>query len=97
MTEDRLDALERRLQLVEDQLAITRVVLAYGPRVDSGCAEAVADLWAEDGSYEFQADAAPLSGREEQAGMVRSAAVRTCSPRRTCGSTATPRSRRVIR
>jgi hypothetical protein len=73
VTEDRLDALERRLRLVEDQLAITQLVLAYGPRVDSGCADAVAGLWAEDGSYEFQADLPALAGRAELAGMVRSA------------------------
>lgn len=73
MTEDRLDALERRLQLVEDQLAITQLVLAYGPRVDSGSADAVAGLWTEDGSYEFQPDVPALAGRGELAGMVRSA------------------------
>jgi hypothetical protein len=73
VTEERLAALERRLRLVEDQLAITQIVLAYGPRVDSGSAEAVAGLWTEDGSYEFQGDAPPLAGRAELAGMVRSA------------------------
>jgi hypothetical protein len=73
MTEERIDALERRLRLVEDQLAITQLVLAYGPRVDSGSADEVAALWAEDGSYEFQPDAPPLTGRAELAGMVRSA------------------------
>ena len=72
-SEERLAAIERRLQLVEDQLAITQVVLAYGPRVDSASADALAGLWAEDGSYEFQADLAPLRGRAELAAMVRGA------------------------
>lgn len=72
MTEDRLDALERRLRLVEDQLAVTQVVLAYGPSVDSGSADAVAGLWTEDGSYEFQPDVPALAGRDELADMVRS-------------------------
>ncbi len=72
----RLDALEQRLRLVEDELAVTRLVLGYGPRVDSGSAEATAALWAEDGSYEFEAGAAALRGRTGLAAMVRSDAHR---------------------
>ena len=34
-------ALEARLRAVEDQLAITRLVVSYGPAVDSGSAEDV--------------------------------------------------------
>lgn len=67
----RLDALEQRLRLVEDELAISRLVLGYGPRVDSGAAEAAAELWAEDGSYEFEAGVPALQGRDGLAAMVR--------------------------
>ncbi len=53
-TETRLARLEDRLQRVEDELAITQLVAAYGPRVDAGDAEGVAALWAEDGSYDVE-------------------------------------------
>lgn len=52
--EDRLAALEARLQRVEDELAITRLVASYGPLVDAGAADEVADLWAEDGEYDVE-------------------------------------------
>lgn len=68
----RLDALEQRLRTVEDELAITRLVLGYGPRVDSGSAEATAALWAEGGSYEFEAGLPALRGRGGLSAMVRS-------------------------
>ena len=54
MTEDRLAALESRLAKVEDELAITRLIGSYGPLVDAGDADAVAALWAEDGSYDVE-------------------------------------------
>lgn len=50
----RLDLLEQRLQAVEDELAITRLVASYGPLVDAGDADAVAALWAEDGEYDVE-------------------------------------------
>lgn len=70
MTEDRIAALERRLQLLEDEREITRLVTAYGPFVDAGCADEVAALWDEDGVYDV--DEIHLAGREELAAMVRS-------------------------
>ncbi len=54
MIEERLAALEDRLCRVEDELAITRLIAAYGPLVDAGAAEAVADLWTEDGEYDVE-------------------------------------------
>jgi hypothetical protein len=64
-------ALQERVQLLEDQLAITQLVARYGPAVDSGSAEEAADLWTEDGSF----DAVPwleMRGRAQIADMVRS-------------------------
>ena len=52
--EERLVALEARVQLLEDELEITRLVASYGPLVDAGEADAVAALWAEDGSYDVE-------------------------------------------
>lgn len=50
----RISALETRLQRVEDELAITQMLAAYGPLVDAGEPEPVAALWAEDGSYSVE-------------------------------------------
>ncbi|MFE6858451.1 nuclear transport factor 2 family protein [Nocardia sp. NPDC057668] len=54
MLEERLAALESRLSRVEDELAITRLIAAYGPLVDAGAAQAVAELWTEDGEYDVE-------------------------------------------
>jgi hypothetical protein len=50
--EERFTALETRLRAAEDQLEILRLLNTYGPAVDSGSAEAAADLWLEDGIYD---------------------------------------------
>lgn len=71
-TQARLNALEERLRRVEDELEVTRIVLAYGPSVDSGSAAAAAGLWESGGSYEFEAGAPALHGRDGVAAMVRS-------------------------
>jgi uncharacterized protein (TIGR02246 family) len=68
----RLAALEQRLALLEDERAVSRLVAAYGPLVDSGDAEGVAALWATDGVYDV--DELLMTGRGEIAAMVRSAA-----------------------
>lgn len=51
---DRLDRLERRVQVLEDELAIIRLIASYGPLVDAGEADAVAGLWTEDGTYDVE-------------------------------------------
>ncbi len=50
---ERLDALERRLLIAEDQLEILRLLNSYGPLVDSGSSEPAAALWVEGGGYNF--------------------------------------------
>ena len=49
--EARIEALEQRLQVAEDHLAIIRLLNSYGPMVDSGENEAAAQLWIEGGTY----------------------------------------------
>lgn len=75
MTADDLDrrlaGLEQRLALLEDERAITRLVAAYGPLVDSGDAERVAAIWEPDGVYDV--DELLMTGRQEIAAMVASA------------------------
>jgi uncharacterized protein (TIGR02246 family) len=61
--------LEARLRAMEDVAEISRLVSAYGPAVDSGSVEEVANLWTEDGVYDTES--AVWRGREAIAGMVR--------------------------
>ena len=66
---EEIAALVARVQVLEDQLALAQLVASYGPAVDSGSAEAAADLWFEDGVF----DVVPyfeLVGHDGIAGMV---------------------------
>lgn len=68
--EDRLTALETEVRRMADERDVTRLVLSYGPLVDSGSADDVADLWESDGVYDV--DELLMAGREQVAAMVRS-------------------------
>jgi uncharacterized protein (TIGR02246 family) len=67
-TEARIAALEQRLQLLEDRLAIMQLMSTYGPAVDSGASEAVASLFTEGGTYDSGVGA--WTGRDAIASMV---------------------------
>lgn len=60
--------LAARLRQLEDQQEIARLIASYGPLVDSGSAEAVADRWEPDGAYDV--DELSMNGRDEIAAMV---------------------------
>ena len=66
----RLAALERRLQAVEDELAIHRLIVRYGLAVDTGDAERTSAVFVDDGIYD--ADVRLMRGRGEVEDMVRS-------------------------
>jgi ketosteroid isomerase-like protein len=68
--EDRQAALEERVRLLEDQLAIHRIVNSWGPAVDTGDSRAAAELWADEGVLE--SDLSHLVGPEAVAAMVES-------------------------
>jgi ketosteroid isomerase-like protein len=70
VSDDRLDRLEARVLALEDELAIIRLVASYGPLVDAGEADAVAGLWAEDGTYDVEGW--NMAGRAEIRAMVES-------------------------
>lgn len=70
MSTERLAELERRLARIEDERAIERMIAAYGPLVDAGEADATAQLWAVDGSYDVEGWS--MASRAEVAAMVRS-------------------------
>lgn len=66
--EARFAALEARVRLLEDHVAIYQVMMGYGPAVDAGEAALAAGRWTEDGSYDAQVGA--WHGRDAIAGMV---------------------------
>jgi hypothetical protein len=70
--EARIGRLEERIRELEDLVEINQIILAYGPSVDSGSADAAAKLWDREGSYEFQADVPALHGQDAISAMVRS-------------------------
>lgn len=70
MTDERLADLQRRLQRIEDERAVERVIASYGPLVDAGDADGAAQLWATDGSYDVEGW--PMRSRDDVAAMVRS-------------------------
>jgi hypothetical protein len=61
--DNRLHALEARVRLLEDQLAIYQVMAAYGPAADAGATDQAVALWTEDGIYDLHARA--MVGHEE--------------------------------
>ncbi|MEV3964359.1 nuclear transport factor 2 family protein [Nocardia sp. NPDC050193] len=63
-----IEALGRRVQMMEDKWQILELLSAYGPAVDSGSADRAADIWLEDGVYDV--DSGMLSGRDDIRTMV---------------------------
>src|SRR5690606_38795803 len=51
-TAAQLAEITARLQKLEDEVAITRLIASYGPLVDGGCADEVGAIWTEDGVYD---------------------------------------------
>ncbi|MDG5485847.1 nuclear transport factor 2 family protein [Mycolicibacterium gadium] len=70
MNDERVFELERRLERIENERAIERLIASYGPLVDAGEADAAAQLWATDGSYDVEGWS--MRSREDVAAMVRS-------------------------
>lgn len=60
---------EQRLQALEDQLAIYQLICGYGYAVDGCNAEAVGELYAEDGVYSIS-DVEDFVGRERIAAIT---------------------------
>ena len=60
-TSDTAD-LDGRLRRLEDESAIQRLIMSYGPAADAGMATFAGDLWSEDGAYDWDADGEPHRG-----------------------------------
>ena len=80
--------LERRIQALEDELAITNLMHAYGPAVDTGNADATGRLYTEDTIYETDAGRPPMVGREGVQKMVTGRAHQSLLP--NCAHTMGP-------
>jgi len=69
-SEDRLAALEARVQMLEDQLAVQELLNRWGPAVDTGDSAAAAGLWTDDGVLD--SDFSYLDGPAGVSAMVES-------------------------
>src|SRR5262249_23692453 len=63
-------SLAARVRELEDRLAIYDLIASYGPIVDSGSDDAVAQVFREDSVYD--SDPSPMEGRPAISAMVRS-------------------------
>jgi uncharacterized protein (TIGR02246 family) len=66
--EDAVAALARRVQALEDELAIRRLIVRYGFAVDVGNADAAASVFTEDGVYDV--DVGRMQGRAAIRAMI---------------------------
>ena len=64
-----LQDLTARVEALEDRAAIVALMTTYGPAIDAGDADAVAEVWTEDGEYDV--DTGVMRGHEEIRAMVR--------------------------
>lgn len=70
LPQDRVAALEERVQHLEDQVAIHRLINSWGPAVDTGNAETASGLFSDDAILE--SDLSYLTGPEAISAMVHS-------------------------
>jgi SnoaL-like domain len=64
--------LEARLRRLEDESAIQRVLMSYGPAADAGLSSFAAGLWLEDGEYDWDANGEPHRGSASVDSMLQS-------------------------
>lgn len=65
-----IEELAVRLQRLEDERDIARLIASYGPLVDAGDADAVGELWVQDGSYDVEGW--QMTSRDDVRAMVNS-------------------------
>jgi hypothetical protein len=68
-----VEALAVRVQRIEDELAIRRVILSYGPAADAGETRRAGALWADDGEYDWDTERPALEGPDAVATMLQGA------------------------
>jgi SnoaL-like domain len=62
MAGDELEELQRRVRRLEDESAITKLIMSYGPAADAGLTSFAGQLWLEDGVYDWDAAGEPYQG-----------------------------------
>ena len=72
MSTNELAAITKRLQAIEDQIAIYQLVCGYGYAVDGCNTEVVASLYAEDGVYSISDQGYDFVGRDHIASITKS-------------------------
>jgi hypothetical protein len=65
-----LEALRYRLERLEAEAAVTKVILSYGIAADAGMASVAGALWLEEGTYDWDATGAPHVGSEGVEAML---------------------------
>jgi SnoaL-like domain len=64
-------SLEERLCLLEDEFAIRRLLLTYGPAADAGMSKLASSVWSDGGLYDWDAAGEPHVGRAAVDAMLR--------------------------
>ena len=70
MTAASPEGLADRVRAIEDELAIRRLILSYGPAADAGLTARAASLWVDDGQYDWDGGKVPYEGRGAIKGML---------------------------
>jgi SnoaL-like domain len=68
--------LDIRIRRLEDESAIQRLVMSYGPAADAGDSSFAAGLWLQDGEYDWDANGEPHRGSEAVDSMLQTDAHR---------------------
>jgi hypothetical protein len=71
MSDPTVEELLRRVRRLEDEADIRRLIMAYGPAADAGAASLAAEVWDEDGVYDWDGDGSPYEGRAAVERMLR--------------------------
>jgi hypothetical protein len=69
--QQQIDELSARLRRFEDESAVRRLILSYGPAADAGLASMAAGLWADDGVYDWDGNGKPHVGSAAVDAMLR--------------------------
>jgi SnoaL-like domain len=72
MPDEELTDLRRRLRRLEDESAITRLIMSYGPAADAGLTSFASEVWASDGEYDWDAGGTPHQGSAGVDAMLQS-------------------------
>jgi SnoaL-like domain len=65
------EELHARVSSLEDESAIKKLILSYGPAADAGLTSLAGQLWLDDGVYDWDADGEPHRGAAAVDAMLR--------------------------